>query len=155
MIASTKTVPSRPPLLLCALCDLGVENSPILLHPTARMLSLFPATLTRNQHFCRKMPPVSPLPATLTDAPSRKSFPCHSYENMGGVSLSLLTRHQPLASKFFRINTCKTVSKQTTLTLFRINTYKKPGGGGLLLTKYLARIFVPRSAATRDLSSLR
>ena len=48
-------------------------------------LSPFPATLTRNQRFCRKTPPVSPFLATLTDTPSRKSFPCHSYENMGGV----------------------------------------------------------------------
>ena len=30
----------------------------------------------------------------------------------------------------FRINTCKTVSKQTTLTTFRMNTYEKTGGGG-------------------------
>jgi hypothetical protein len=29
----------------------------------------------------------------------------------------------------FRINTCKSVSKQTTLTLFRMNTYEKHGGG--------------------------
>ena len=29
----------------------------------------------------------------------------------------------------FRINTCKSVSKQTTLTLFRISTYEKPGRG--------------------------
>src|SRR5713226_2667236 len=30
----------------------------------------------------------------------------------------------------FRINTCKSVSKQRTLTSFRINTYKKTGEGG-------------------------
>src|SRR5712692_921814 len=30
----------------------------------------------------------------------------------------------------FRINTCKSVSKQRTLTLLRINTYKKTGEGG-------------------------
>jgi hypothetical protein len=30
----------------------------------------------------------------------------------------------------FRINTCKSVSKQTTLSPFRINTYEKTGGGG-------------------------
>src|SRR6266852_3894982 len=30
----------------------------------------------------------------------------------------------------FRINTCKSVSKQMTLTPFRINTYAKTGGGG-------------------------
>src|SRR5713226_142168 len=48
-------------------------------------LSPFPATLTRTQRFCRKTAPVSPFLATLTDTPSRKSFPCHSYKNMGGV----------------------------------------------------------------------
>src|SRR5260370_25288008 len=30
----------------------------------------------------------------------------------------------------FRINTCKSVSKQTTLTPFRMNTYEKHGGWG-------------------------
>ena len=30
----------------------------------------------------------------------------------------------------FRINTSKSVSKQTTLSSFRINTCEKPGGGG-------------------------
>src|SRR6266852_2705765 len=32
----------------------------------------------------------------------------------------------------FRINTCKSVSKQRTLTPFRINTYRKTGEGGTL-----------------------
>jgi len=31
----------------------------------------------------------------------------------------------------FRINTCKSVSKQTTLTMFRINTYEKTAGLGI------------------------
>ena len=30
----------------------------------------------------------------------------------------------------FRMNTCKSVSKQRTLTPFRMNTYEKQGGGG-------------------------
>jgi hypothetical protein len=39
------------------------------------------------------------------------------------------------SSIFFRINTCKSVSKQTTLTPFRISTYAKPGeGDGLVLS---------------------
>jgi hypothetical protein len=42
----------------------------------------------------------------------------------------LLTAHYPLTT--FRINTCKSVSKQRTLTPSRINTYKKPRGGGAL-----------------------
>src|SRR5260370_42269966 len=32
--------------------------------------------------------------------------------------------------KLFRINTCKSVSKQTTLTTFRMNTYEKTVGRG-------------------------
>jgi hypothetical protein len=30
----------------------------------------------------------------------------------------------------FRMNTCKSVSKQRTLSSFRMNTYEKPGGRG-------------------------
>src|SRR5216684_7877906 len=33
----------------------------------------------------------------------------------------------------FKINTCKSVSKQKTLTPFRMNTYEKRGGVGLLI----------------------
>ncbi len=39
-----------------------------------------------------------------------------------------LTPSRPITS--FRINTCKSVTKQTTLTIFRMNTYKKQGEGG-------------------------
>jgi len=35
----------------------------------------------------------------------------------------------------FRINTCKSVSKQRTLTIFRMNTYAKRGGRGQPLSK--------------------
>src|SRR6266851_10148363 len=45
----------------------------------------------------------------------------------------LLIIHSPCPSKSFEMKTCKSLSKQTTLTLFRINTYEKQGGGGLLL----------------------
>jgi hypothetical protein len=36
-----------------------------------------------------------------------------------------------------RINTCKSITKQTTLTIFRMNTYEKQGVGGILLAIYL------------------
>jgi len=36
----------------------------------------------------------------------------------------------PRVTYSFRMNTCKSVSKQTTLTPFRMNTYEKQGGGG-------------------------
>jgi hypothetical protein len=93
-----------------------------------------------------KCPSVSPLPATLTRSVSRKSFPCHSYANTRdrGVTPTKLfsplvyperllrraTRHSPLALTPFRINTCKSVSKQRALTPFRINTYEKHREGG-------------------------
>ncbi len=83
---------------------------------------------------------VTPLFATLTHSMSRKSFPCHSYANTRDTRATaprffspLATRHSPLPpdgfSISFRINTCKSVSKQTTLTPFRINTYEKHGEG--------------------------
>ncbi len=39
------------------------------------------------------------------------------------------SRRSLCALSTFRINTCKSVSKQMTLTPFRINTYEKPGRG--------------------------
>src|SRR5260370_42556791 len=39
-----------------------------------------------------------------------------------------LQNAMPVSS--FRINTCESVSKQRTLTIFRINTYEKQGEGG-------------------------
>ncbi len=58
----------------------------------------------------------------------------------------------------FRINTCKSVSKQRTLTPFRINTYKKTGGGGprfpfpLPTTHYTLLTFSRPSHAPRGAS---
>jgi hypothetical protein len=50
------------------------------------------------------------------------------------TSHSLIPHPRPLASSIsFRINTCKSVSKQTTLTCFRINTYEKHRGEGVLV----------------------
>ncbi len=44
----------------------------------------------------------------------------------------------------FRINTCKSVSKQMTLSTFRINTYEKTGGrGGVLPTVQSFRSYSP------------
>jgi hypothetical protein len=78
-----------------------------------------------------------PLPAT--------PFVSHPYKTPGGVTLRALcapTSMPSVLSPFltlragqapptpFRINTCKSVSKQMTLTSFRITTYEKPRGEG-------------------------
>src|SRR6266851_6693156 len=49
----------------------------------------------------------------------------------------------------FRINTCKSVSKQRTLTAIRINTYKKEGEGGIpFAIRHLSSIQLPASIPT-------
>src|SRR6266446_7625168 len=102
----------------------------------------------------------SPMLARHLDHPPRsKSFPCillqplcalfssaalsfqslaASFAKTPGVGVPqhirathypLLTTRSPLTT--FRINTCKSVSKQRTLTTFRINTCEKQGEGGI------------------------
>src|SRR6266849_7063893 len=46
------------------------------------------------------------------------------------VRRAWLTAHRPSTATTFRINTCKSVSKQRTLTPFRMNTCEKGGEGG-------------------------
>ena len=71
---------------------------------------------------------------------SIKSFTCNTYgpprkSVLIPNSLSLTFSGMPLFAQFwcnvspFRINTCKNVSRQTTLSTFRINTYEKRGVG--------------------------
>ena len=80
----------------------------------------------------------SPVFATLAHSLSRNPFACHSYANTRDMGATLAPKFLPgpkdvtpgCSSTSFKINTCKTVSKQTTSSSFRINTYKKQGGGG-------------------------
>jgi hypothetical protein len=60
-------------------------------------------------------------------------FECNTYE-----TCTILVQIRPVKS--FRMNTCKSVSKQKTSSAFRMNTYAKTQGGGvLLLTKFPAK----------------
>ncbi len=68
-------------------------------------------------------------------------------EGLSATHYPLVTTHSPLTT--FRINTCKSVSKQTTLTTFRINTYKKTGEGG---TPTLPRLQRPASSVQHPAS---
>ena len=43
-------------------------------------------------------------------------------------------------SNFFKMNTCRTASKQTTLSIFRINTYAKPKGRGVQVAQPLLAV---------------
>ena len=74
-----------------------------------------------------RLPPATPLESTLVDVFIPNSL------NLFRINADLERSH---FAQFwcnvtqFRINTCKTVSKQTTLTSFRINTYEKTRGWG-------------------------
>ncbi len=56
-------------------------------------------------------------------APQQRSSPAY-------LPLSSCCKNTETPLTTFRINTCKSVSKQRTLTPFRMNTYKKQGEGG-------------------------
>jgi hypothetical protein len=77
--------------------------------------------------------PLTPLDAALTsnplDGPNSQaviSLPTLQSTFRRGLSSLISYYSSPLTT--FRINTCKSVSKQKTLTPFGINTYKKGGG---------------------------
>jgi hypothetical protein len=52
----------------------------------------------------------------------------------------------------FRMNTCKSITKQTTSTPFKINTYEKPGGGGTLPFSYSKILLTRRRFAVWPLA---
>ena len=102
----------------------------------------FPATLTSHPQRPEKSATLSLAFATLTSRVRHKSSVCHSYKKHPGRASHLSsqrsfrsglsrpnflpTRHSPLATKSFAIRTSKT----QYLKPFRMNTYKKTGGGG-------------------------
>jgi hypothetical protein len=65
-----------------------------------------------------------------------------------------LTQRAPILLSTFRMNTCKSVTKQRTLSLFRMNTYAETGGGvsATLRSPRLSVILCPvcRRSIVRD-----
>jgi len=107
-------------------------------------LTPFPATLREKSQLTENSAALSRVVATLTHHVHHNPFVCHSYKKYPGSHLScqrsfrsdfsrpifLPTRHSPLATIVFVINTYKTDTKQTTLSSFRINTCAKTRGEG-------------------------
>src|SRR6266481_9344860 len=67
---------------------------------------------------------------SLCGNPCLPSLPRASGTSQGSHLARGCKYAEPATLTTFRINTCKSVSKQKTLTLSRINTYKKRGEGG-------------------------
>ena len=116
---------------------------PFLLTPSVSLCLAFSRSCKQIVHECRRIPLfVFRKLRTLSFSVSCNFFACHSYENTGGVrgffpfwnsSRSFHTPHlaQVLCNVSpFRINTSKSASEQTTLSIFTINTYEKQAGWG-------------------------
>ena len=74
-----------------------------------------------------------------------------------GVYLSEVCSRGQLSPNPGRINTCKSATKQTTLSSFRIRTYEKPGGAADSSAQQLAAPLAhqanPKLATTRPICS--
>ncbi len=152
-------VPAQITTLRPHLHDLraAARRRPLLTtHHSLRTLFLLPvATGVYSRHSRRQAFSPSGMPTLLFASTCRlfalsfhsflHSFPLFSIvcslfsENTrgGGASSRSIVSRNPrfmTASISLRINTCKSVSKQTTLTPFRMNTCEKRGEGGYLYT---------------------
>jgi hypothetical protein len=74
------------------------------------------------------LPRCAPTETLLSLCPSCRYALCLSQR--GGYTPLPPTDRGTRVSYSFRINTCESVSKQMTLTPFRMNTYEKTGGRG-------------------------
>ncbi len=85
-------------------------------------------------HSCGAVPEASSL--RLSFPRSRRGIPVVLPRRPCGAVLLRSPAESPLGlasiCNSFRINTCESVLKQRTLSIFRINTYEKTGEGGVL-----------------------
>jgi len=139
--------PLRHPLLttpLCALCAPVSATSVLRFFPSsgAQASQLF--CLHRTGPLCRLFA-LFPAPVSFIFNTLQPLFKKHPGGGCRDSSLSrpllhypLLTTHSPLST--FRMNTCESVSKQRTLTTFRMNTYVKRGEGVPCKTMFSATV---------------
>ena len=148
----TKLLPSSPPS--------HAPRSARICSVLSNLRVLSVATGVYSRHFRRQTFRPSGMPTLLFALTCRlfarsfhsflHSFPLFSIvcslfsENTrgGGTSSRSIVSRNPrfmTASISLRINTCKSVSKQTTLTPFRMNTCEKRGERGYLYTSAMRR----------------
>jgi hypothetical protein len=89
---------------------------------------LFPQLACFQKHL--RCPLVFSSTSEFPMAPVRKNG---SRTREGLARQSKVSRAPAAPLSTFRMNTCKSVSKQRTLSPFRMNTYAKTGGRGVLL----------------------
>jgi hypothetical protein len=70
-----------------------------------------------------------PNESRMSREPRPRATPYGRRRHLPFFTLATRSRH-PAVLTTFRMNTCKSVSKQRTLIIFRMNTYAKRGEGG-------------------------
>jgi hypothetical protein len=119
---------------------LRMVSSRAPLHPLLHLTPLFPSACGLSLHNGRLQPLcLQSLPDSFhrngsVYPPFFRACP-KPIKNLRPTIHFLPIKGSPLCTvlvqcKSFKNNTCKSVTKQTTLTLFRINTYEKHGGRG-------------------------
>src|SRR2546426_3488928 len=100
------------------------QNSrrPALQNPSRKVCASNPSLFKRCRTLARNGALATPLQSIVSAL-----FPM---QQRGYPFISTHSRPPSTFYKFFRITTCKSGSKQTTLSTFKINTYEKTGGGG-------------------------
>src|SRR5229473_2368358 len=99
-------------------------------------MKLAPQPVRRNLRAKPALPNLSTCAQCASIASAISTFRTLSKDCRAvSVSLSKFFRYRSSdakrhVAKPFRMNTCESVSKQRTLTAFRINTYEKQGEGG-------------------------
>src|SRR5438445_3453838 len=111
------------------------QNSrrPALQNPSRKVCASNPSLFKRFRTLARNGALATPLQSIVSAL-----FPM---QRRGYPFISTHTRPPSTFYKFFRITTCKSGSKQTTLSTFKINTYEKTGGRGVGLFFSLLRYF--------------
>jgi hypothetical protein len=113
---------------------------PLRFHALAHSFDVFCAHQKLNSflsnRFCTlcKNHPGGGYPINNSIRKYRRFYPAKggsSSPSSADLRSPLATHHSPLVTISFRINTCKSVSKQRTLTTFIINTYEKPRWRGV------------------------
>src|SRR5260370_39285748 len=102
--------------------------------PWVVLFSFDPRRATQSRHVTKMPSPQLLLFPPLTNCDARNSFRICSYANHR-VSLASERRFSQFCSYLspFRMNTSKSVSKQRTLSTFRMNTYEKQGEGAVIV----------------------
>ena len=135
--SASRNVNISPVLSTLRILPVATGVSPLRHSPSMPSPSLFYLCLCGKFHVFSSLPPLCLSLRSFSHSLPFFSIACSlfSRNTWGGIpprerAYRPSPRSVRAALSTFRMNTCKSISKQTTLTSFRINTCEKPGEGG-------------------------